>query len=187
MTLARIVRRLLLYLGLALASLAIFSLVFFLSIRTHIVVPFQWVGLAAFAAVLVFAIIKTDRTYWTRPAFWLILVGVLIVHLAFFIPVLRSYPDFRLVWWVPIVIVEAGIFGVICDMLLLRPARSSRRAKSREKVLIVMWGKEPGQVRHCPSCSFNSWVDSDCDGPSVMPKEFCGDRLWLGLLSLDVP
>jgi hypothetical protein len=119
-----------LYLGLALASLAIFTLIFILSIRTHIVIPFRWVGLAGFAGVLMFAIIKTDEEYWNRPAFWLICVGVLVVHLAVFIPVLRSYPEFRLAWWVPIVIAEAAVFGVMCDMLLMRTTRSSRRAKA---------------------------------------------------------
>ncbi len=87
--------------------------------------------MAGFAGVLIFAMIKTYREYWNRPAFWLICAGVLIVHLAVFIPVLRTYPDFRLVWWVPIVIAEAAVFGIICDLLLMRKARSSRRAKSR--------------------------------------------------------
>ena len=117
--------------GLAVASLAVFSLIFILSIHTHIVVPFPWVGFAEFAGVLIFVIIKTDREYWNRPAFWMICAGLLIVHLAIFIPVLRTYPEFKLVWWVPIVIAEASVFGIICDMLLMRTARSSRRAKSR--------------------------------------------------------
>jgi hypothetical protein len=130
-TLGHIIRRLFLYLGIAVASLVIFSFIFSLGIRTHIVVPFRWVMMAVFAGVLVFAVVKTDREYWNRPAFSLTCVGVLGVHLAVFIPFLRAYPEFRPVWWVPIVIVEAGIFGVICDVLLMRSRRSHRGANSR--------------------------------------------------------
>jgi hypothetical protein len=128
-TIGQIVRRLVLYFGLAVVSLAIFSLIVFLSVRTHIVVPFRWVGLAGFAGALLFAIIKTNREYWNLPAFWLICAGILIVHLAVFIPVLRAYPDFRFIWWVPIVIAEGAFFGALCELLLIRTGRSSRRAK----------------------------------------------------------
>ncbi len=123
MELGQIVRRTFVYVGLAVASLAILSLVFALSICTHISVPFQWVMLAVFAGVLFFAIVKTDREYWNRPAFWFLCTAALTVHFGIFVPVLRGYPDFKAIWWVPIVIVEASIFSVIFEMLLIRRRR----------------------------------------------------------------
>ena len=99
-TVGQIVRRSFLYLGLAIVPLAIFSLFFFLSIATHIIVPFRWVMLAVFTGLLLFTIIKTDREYWNRPFFWLTCGCVLAFHLALFIPLLRNYPEFRVVWWV---------------------------------------------------------------------------------------
>ena len=119
MKVRHIVRRSLFYLGLAVASLAILSLIFAVSVSEHVTLPFRWVMLAAFTAVLLFTMVKTDRAYWNRPLFWLICAGVLLVHLAVFIPVLRSYPEFRLVWWVPIIVIEASVFGPICDLFLL--------------------------------------------------------------------
>lgn len=121
MTIGHIVRRLLFYLGLAVASLVILSLIFAVSISMHVTLPLRWVMLAAFTGVLLFTMVKTDRAYWNRPVFWLICVGVLVVHLTVFIPILRSYREFRSVWWVPIVLVEASVFGPLCDLLLLCP------------------------------------------------------------------
>ena len=123
MTFGQIVRRLFLYFGLALAALAIFALVFALSIRTHIDIPFRWVMLATFTCVLLLAMIKTYRRYWNRKAFWFACFGLLLVHLAVFIPVLNSFPDFRPFWWVPIIIAEGGIFGATVGLLVQRPAK----------------------------------------------------------------
>jgi hypothetical protein len=118
MTFGKIIRRLFLYVGLAVASLVIFSLIFALSIRSHISVSFPWVMLAIFTAVLALTIVKTSREYWARVSFWLTCAVAVAAHLAIFIPLVRVYPEFKPFWFVPIVIVEAGIFGMICDMLL---------------------------------------------------------------------
>src|SRR5579864_5277437 len=45
MPFGKIIRRLFLYAGLALASLAIFALIFALSVHTHITIPFRWIAL----------------------------------------------------------------------------------------------------------------------------------------------
>ncbi len=120
------VRRIFLYLGLALASLIVFTLVFALSVRTHIVVPFRWVMLTTFTAVLVAATVQGSRKYWRFVAFWFILSGLLCLHLVIFILVLRNFPDFKVIWYVPAVIIEAGIFGTVYDLLLADPSRRSR-------------------------------------------------------------
>jgi hypothetical protein len=128
MSFGHIVRRLFLYFGLALAALAIFSLIFALSVRTHIVIPFRWVMLTLFTGLLLYTMIKTDRTLWAVPGFWLLCFGFLGIHLAVFISVLRIYPDFRPVWYVPVVVAEAGVFGAFVGLL---PYRPTRRAKPK--------------------------------------------------------
>jgi hypothetical protein len=117
MTIGYTVRRSLFYLGLAIASLAIFSLIF--AISMHVTLPFRWVTMAVFTGILLFTLVKIKRPYWKRRLFWLICTGVLVVHLAIFVPILRSYPGFRLVWWIPILTVEAAVFSVISDLLML--------------------------------------------------------------------
>ena len=128
MTFGQLIKRLFLYLGLAFAALTIFTLIFALSVHTHTVIPFRWVMLATFTALLVGAMIKTYTRYWTRPAFWIILAVLLCVHLGLFSLILIDYPEFRIVWYVPAVIVEGGIFGVVCGALLDRPNSSSGHA-----------------------------------------------------------
>lgn len=120
MTFGTIVRRFVFYLGLALAALALFTLVFALSIRTHVVVPFRWVMLAVFTVVLAVAMIKACKRYWARPVFWLSLAGFLGIHLTVFIELLHSYPDFRVFWFVSIGMVEGAVFEIACMSLFDR-------------------------------------------------------------------
>lgn len=127
MSFSTIIRRSLLYLGTALASLAIFALIFFLTVRSGTSVPFRWVMLTVFSVALLFIILKYYRAFWNRPALWLCCAGVLTVHLAIFIPILRSYPEFRPLWFVPIVVVEAAIAGAICGPLLRNSGATAAR------------------------------------------------------------
>jgi FtsH-binding integral membrane protein len=60
MTLWQAVRRIFLYLGIALACLAAFTLIFALTVRTGVVIPFRWVMLGLFTCVLIFAMIKSN-------------------------------------------------------------------------------------------------------------------------------
>jgi hypothetical protein len=129
MTFGRILRRSFLYLGLAIGSLIIFTLIFALSVRTHTTIPARWVMLAVFTAVLAFGIIKASRKYWTHVSFWLICTCALTIHVAIFIYLLPLYPEFKPVWFLPIIVVEAGIFGVICNMMLGRTASSDSHVK----------------------------------------------------------
>jgi hypothetical protein len=80
--------------------------------------------LAVFTVALAFAIMKPSRKYWTQVYFWLICAGALAIHLTVFIYLIRLYPAFKPVWFVPIIIVEAGIFGAVCNLL---PGRSIKR------------------------------------------------------------
>lgn len=127
MTFANVVRRVFLYLGLAFASLAVLALIIAISIRTNFVIPFRWVMLVAFTALLIWIEIKTYRRYWSRPIFWLTVAVMLCIHLAVFIAILRNYPGFRPFWLAPATIVEAGAFGAICGVLLDGSNVSHRR------------------------------------------------------------
>jgi hypothetical protein len=127
MTIARVIRRSLFYVGLALAGLAIFTLIFALSVRTHTSIPGRWVMLATFTVLLGFGIIKPSRKYWARTSFWFICAGAIALHLVAFIYLLGVYPDFKPLWFLPIVIIEATIFGVVCSMILGPSTKESPR------------------------------------------------------------
>ena len=93
MTTWEILRRLLFYVGLALACLIALGLVAALSVRTGIVVPGRWVGLTLWTIVVFWVVLKARRKYWARSAFWLAAGGLLAVHLLAFAAVLWGYPQ----------------------------------------------------------------------------------------------
>jgi hypothetical protein len=126
-TLGRIIRRCLLYLGLAFAALAAVALAVVVSERTGIVVPFPWAMLVAFSVLLIWLTMKTYRRFWASPAFWSTFAGLMLAHSTVFVIILRKYPGFRPIWFVPIVVVEALLFGVIFALVLPRSPTNSRR------------------------------------------------------------
>jgi hypothetical protein len=121
--LKHIVFRILLYFGLAFAFLAVCGLLVALSIREHIVDLGRWIFLAVYTGVLAWAAIAPFREIWNRAAFWLAVVGLLILHVLGFTFVLRAYADWRPIWFIPFVIIEAGLFGVFLTLIFPKAAR----------------------------------------------------------------
>jgi hypothetical protein len=115
MTLGKIVQRFFLYVGIALVVLAVFAVVIVLSKGAKL--PSGWLALGVFTSCLFWITIRQSRAYWNRPGFWLATIGLLLVHLLLFIAILRGYPQWRGIWFVPIIIVEGGLFGVILHVL----------------------------------------------------------------------
>jgi len=115
LTLGKVVQRFLLYVGIALAVLAVFAVGIVLSQGAK--VPSAWLALAVFTSGLFWVTIKQSRAYWSSLGFWLAIGGLLVVHLLVFIAVLRAYPQWRGIWFMPVVIVEGGLFGAILYLL----------------------------------------------------------------------
>jgi len=131
MTLARIAARIMLYIGLAIGGILVLALALYVSVQENLHIPKKWIALTFFTGVLLFAIMKVYRPYWGRLGFWLLSVGILLVHLAIFIPLLMSYPEFRPAWYVPAVTAEVVAVGAIFGALLDGPHKDSRRARDR--------------------------------------------------------
>lgn|GEM_PF-3465685 len=119
----KIARRSLLYIGLALASLAGIGLLVAISIHTGVALTGGWIGLIGYTSLLFWVAISKSREHWHRPMFWLTMMGLLAVHLLAFLAVLRSYPQWRMVWFMPIVVIEAGLFWTILNALFGPPKR----------------------------------------------------------------
>jgi hypothetical protein len=115
MTLGKIVQRFFLYVGIALVVLAVFAAVIILSKGAKL--PSEWLALGVFTSCLFWITIRQSRAYWGRPGFWLATSGLLVVHLLLFIAVLRGYPQWRGIWFVPVIIAEGGLFGAILYLL----------------------------------------------------------------------
>lgn len=121
--------RILLYFGLAIASLAILGFVFAITVRTGITISATWGWLVLFTGVLIFTMLKIYRPYWRRSGFWIALAGALAAHSVIFILLLRAYPEFKPAWYVPIIVAEAVIFGTICGAVLDNPSHPLHHRK----------------------------------------------------------
>ncbi|MGC1105754.1 MAG: hypothetical protein WA876_04380 [Candidatus Acidiferrales bacterium] len=98
-----------------------------ISARTGITIRHQQYWLAAWTVFLLWVAIKTYRRYWKHLLFWLALAILLGGHLALFTVILRNFPDFRPVWYIPVLVAEGAVFGVIYGVLLDRPKRRVAR------------------------------------------------------------
>jgi apolipoprotein N-acyltransferase len=68
-------------------------------------------GLAVYTSGLFWVTISISRKYWHSPSFCLVIAGLLLVRLVAFVAILRSYHQWRMIWFMPVVIVEGGLFG----------------------------------------------------------------------------
>ena len=123
------IRRAFLYLGLAVASLVGIGLLVGFSVHTGIALTGGWIGLAGYTGLLFWVVISRSGERWYQPGFWFVMVGLLAVHFVAFAAVLRSYPAWPMIWFLPIVIVESAVFSVILDMVLTRP-KTPRKSRS---------------------------------------------------------
>ena len=109
--------RFLLYVGIALAVLAVFAAAIVLSKGTVGRLSGAWMGLVVFTFGLFWVVVRQSKEYWRRPDFWLAIVSLLALHLLAFVSVLRVYHQWREIWFVPVVVVEGGLFGAILYLL----------------------------------------------------------------------
>jgi hypothetical protein len=116
-TLGWVVRRLLLYIGLAFASLTVFVLFFALTVRLGVTDKINgwfkggWIGFFVFTALLFWMTVRQSLRRWRHWTFWLAIACLLTIHCLAFVAILRIYPDWRVIWFWPITVVEAGVFG----------------------------------------------------------------------------
>jgi len=127
-------RKNLVYLGIIAGSVAIVLLAAFISARWRIIIGFHWIGLAIATSILLWVLMNQYRKCWNRPRFWLTMLSVLTVHLAIFVPILRAYPGFKLIWWMPILMVEGPLFLIPCDFLINRPKRLHHDVRRARRV-----------------------------------------------------
>ena len=130
--LGKIVRRLLLYVGLALAGLAVIVLIIVVSNYTGIEPPEGWAALAYWTLALLIAGIRVYREHWHRAELWLAMAGLLAIHLLGFVVILRSYPEWRAPWFAFTSLGEAVFLRCILDAVLAHSRSRRKGAKGRE-------------------------------------------------------
>ena len=120
-TLGKVVQRFLLYVSVALAVLVVVAAGIVLTKGAVGRIPRAWMALAVFTLALFWVTIRQSRAFWRRMDFWLAIAGLLVVHLLVFVAILSAYPQWREIWFVPVTIVECGLFGAILYLLFAEP------------------------------------------------------------------
>jgi hypothetical protein len=127
MTATKIMKRVLLYILIALGFLAACSLFVAVSIYTGHThgLPVGWFGLVGFTPLVFWAVIKSLRNHWKRRGFWFAVSALLVVHLLAFVGILLRYPQWPLLWFIPVSFAEAGLFVIVLGKLFNGGDRSA--------------------------------------------------------------
>ena len=132
LTFGRILRRLPLYFGLAFAGLAVITLVLALSIHFKVTgyLTGGWIGFVGYTGLMFWVVVRWAKPHWYRWHFWLVILAMLTTHCSAFAAILRVYPSWRMIWFWPITIVEAGVIGATVEWLF--PERHVRHRRTKE-------------------------------------------------------
>jgi hypothetical protein len=104
--------------GIAAICLVIFGVGFFISIKTGIVVPARWGGLLIWTCGLLWVIFRRRKYDLHNERFWSALIGLLAIHLAVFISVLKRYPDWRMAWFPIVFVIEGSAMSAVLDTVV---------------------------------------------------------------------
>ena len=115
LTVAGVALRLLWYVAIALAFLTLCGLYVAYDIHSgrHYGFPLQWVSLAAFTPLIFWSAVRVSKDYWRRPMYWLLLAGLLTLHILGFVILLQECPGWRAVWFIPAGLVEGWIIFLV--------------------------------------------------------------------------
>lgn len=91
--------------------------------RNHWVPAAMWVRLTVFSAVTLAALIAEFKNRRKRMPFWFALVGLMLVRTAVYVAVLRQVPDWPLLGFVVIAILETPCLAAVLDRLGFRSRR----------------------------------------------------------------
>ena len=112
-------KHLFLYVGIALAALAAFVIIFMVTVALNNGKPphISTAGffLAGWTGFLLWWAIKSYRSLWRRVGFWLAIIALLCVHLPAWLIVLQRYPQWRPMWFIPFVLIEGLVFSAFVD------------------------------------------------------------------------
>jgi hypothetical protein len=82
----------------------------------------RWWGLAVITGLLFWILASQYRPYWQRRSLWVMLAGLLVLHLCAWTVVLVKASKWGLVWFVPPAVIEGAAFVLVLDKLGFHPS-----------------------------------------------------------------
>ena len=98
--------------GIALGCLVAFTVIFFVSVKTGIVIPWRWTALCYWTGFLIWCICVLFKQHLRQPKFWITFLGLLVIHAIGFIAVLQRSTEWHNTWFLAVVLVEVPCFAV---------------------------------------------------------------------------
>lgn len=105
-------------LSIAIASLVVIAIVVVVSAKTGIVIPARWCGLFFWTCALLWIVCRQHKHHLRQGKFWVALLGLMSVHLAIFVPVLRAYPEWREALFPFAFVIEGTVILAALDKVL---------------------------------------------------------------------
>jgi hypothetical protein len=112
-----------------LAFLAVCALLVLLDLRTEGRFSFAWFGVVIWGTLVCYAVAVQYRTDWAHAEFWALLLLLFCLHCVLFASILRRFPEFPAIWFVPLAFIEGWSWIVILEVVLtpIRKWKGARR------------------------------------------------------------
>jgi hypothetical protein len=103
-----------LYIGIGLA-LVTAIVIYVQAVGSKNELPFKWIMLFAETPVAFSIPIKSSKKRWRQPAFWLVLLGLFVLHCLGFAVILLKVNEWQGVWFVPSTVIEVIGLSIILN------------------------------------------------------------------------
>jgi len=104
--------------GIALGCLVAFTVIFLVSMKTGIVIPWRWTALCYWTGFLIWCVCVQFKHHLRQPRFWVTLVGLLVIHMIGFVAVLQRFTEWHSTWFLAVVLVEIPCFAVALGLVV---------------------------------------------------------------------
>jgi hypothetical protein len=75
--------------------------------------PGRWLGWAVFTVLIGSLILRHHRKSFRQLSFWLMLLGLLVLHVGLYILAFAAIQEWRAAWYLPITLFEFPIFQFV--------------------------------------------------------------------------
>jgi hypothetical protein len=118
--------------GIAIACLLVIAAAVILSAKTGFAVPARWFGLFYWTCALLWFVFQRHKRDLRYGRFWLALSAFLTVHVTAFAVALRTYPQWRMIWFMFVFMIEGPLVLVVLRSFVHPTQRSETHSANQD-------------------------------------------------------